>query len=200
MCRMNARAAWASGNHEASLPDDDYDDDYIGVQVPSAQAAPAQGPAHAVIGEMAGLLRDTRGELAIAGCVLGAILTGFALEAGSSVHAYRPGVVGVINLVVLCGLLLSWLIAALVLAWASRPVLNALSELRWVTGAPLDPRARWMTLPRQGVYAAEWTWGRAHLLLAAARLARYRMQLAKTWACLAGGCFLAWTVITIFGL
>jgi hypothetical protein len=149
---------------------------------------------------MAGLLRDTRGELLTAGCMLGAIMIGFALEAGLPARALRPSVAGVLNLAVLCGLLLSWLIAVIVLAWASRPVLNTLSELRWVTGAPLDPRPRWLTLPRLGAYAGEWTWSRAHLLLAAARLARYRVQLAETWAYLTAVCFLVWTVITIFGL
>jgi hypothetical protein len=168
--------------------------------VPSAQAVPDQGPAHAVIGEMAGLLRDTRGELVTAGCILGAIMIGFALEAGLSAQALRPSVAGVLNLTVLCGFFLSWLVAVLVLAWASRPVLNTLSQLRWVTGAPLDPRPRWLTLPRLGAYADEWTWSRAHLLLAAARLARYRVQVAETWTCLAAGCFLVWTVIIVFGL
>lgn len=193
---MTARAAWPSGNLGASPPDDDY----IGVQVPSAQAEPDQGPAHAVIGEMAGLLRDTRGELLTAGCILGAIMIGFALEAGLSARALRPSVGGILNLAGLCGLLLSWLIAVIVLAWASRPVLNALSELRWVIGAPLDPRPRWLTLPRPGAYAGEWTWSRAHLLLAAARLERYRVQLAETWTYLTAGCFVVWTVITILGL
>jgi hypothetical protein len=193
---MTARAVWPSGNHGASPPDDDY----IGVQVPSAQTVPDQGPAHAVIGEMAGLLRDTRGELLTAGCMLGGIMIGFALEAGLSTGALHSSVVGVVNRAVLCGLLLSWLIAVIVLAWASRPVLNTLSEFRWVTGAPLDPRPRWLTLPRQGAYAGDWTWSRAHLLLAAARLARYRMQLAETWTYLTAGCFVVWTVITIFGL
>jgi hypothetical protein len=193
---MTARAVWPSGDHGPSAPGDDH----AGARVTSAQAVPDQGPARAVIGEMAGLLRDTRGELLTAGCMLGAIMVGFALEAGQSAHALRPSVAGVLNLAMLCGLLLCWMIAVIVLAWASRPVLNALSELRWLTGAPLDPRPRWLTLPWPGTHVDEWTWTQAHLLLAAARLGRYRAQLAQTCACFTAGCFLAWTVIIIFGL
>jgi hypothetical protein len=193
---MTARAAWPSGNREASPPDDDH----AGVRVPLAQALSDQGPAHAVIGDMAALLRDTRCDLLTSGGMLAAIMIGFALEAGLSAHALRASVVGILNLAMLCGLLVSWLIAFLVLAWASKPVLSTLSELRWVTGAPLDPRAPWLTLPPPGVDAGEWTWFRAHLLLGAARLARYRMRLADTWTYLTAGCFLIWTAAIILGV
>jgi hypothetical protein len=196
MCRMTARAAWPSGSHGASHQENEYP----GVPAPPAQAVPDRGPAHAVIGHMAGLLRDTRAERLTTGGILAAIMIGFALEAGLSAQVLPPSLAGALmNLAVLCGLLLSWLIAVLVLAWASRPMLSALSELRWVTGAPLDPRPRWLTVPPPGAYADEWTWTRAHLLLAAARLARYRVQVAETWTCITAGCFLVWTVIAIFG-
>ncbi|MGH3295872.1 MAG: hypothetical protein ACRDP7_29145, partial [Trebonia sp.] len=109
------------------------------------------------------------------------------------------GVVGVINFGLLCGIVLCGLVAAFLLARASRPVLNALSELRWVTGAPLDPRPGWVTLPPVGADPGEWTWNRAYLLLGAARLARYRMQFADTWTYFTGGCFLAWTMLVILG-
>jgi hypothetical protein len=193
---MTARAAWPSGQNEAFPPDDEY----AGEQAPPVRALPDQGPAHAVIGEMADLLRDTRGSLLTGGCLLGAITIGLATEAGLSAHALRPGVAGVINLGLLGGLLFCWLTAIGLLALASRPMLNAVSELRWVTGAPLDPRARWLTLPPPGAYAGEWTWTRAHLLLGAARLARYRMRLADTWTYLTAAYFLAWTAIIILGL
>ena len=84
----------------------------------------------------------------------------------------RPSLLGVANVGLLGGVLACWLVAVFLLARAGRPVLNAVSELRWVTGAPLDPRAGWLTLPPVGAAPAEWTWNRAHLLLGAARLAR----------------------------
>lgn len=193
---MTAPAAWPSGKDEVVPPGDDY----AGGQTPPVQARPDQGPAGAVIGEMAGLLRDTRGSMMADGCMLSAITIGIALESGLSARALRPSVVGVVNLSLLCVMLASWLTAVFLLARASRPVLKAVSELRWVTGAPLDPRAGWLTLPPVGANPAEWTWNRAHLLLGAARLARYRMQFADTWTYVAVGCFMAWSVIIVLGL
>ena len=88
----------------------------------------------AIIGEMARVLRDTRGYMLMGGGVLGAVTVGIALEkAAFSARALRPGVAGVINAVLLCGLLACWLRAVVLLALAGRPVLNALSELRWGT-------------------------------------------------------------------
>jgi hypothetical protein len=193
---MTARAAWPSGQNEAFPTDDDYAEE----QALPVQALPDQGPAHAVIGDMADLLRDTRGNLMAAGGLLGAITIGIAMEAGPSARALRPGVAGVINLGLFGGLLLCWLTALGLLMRASRPVLSMVSELRWRTGAPLDPRARWLTLPPVGDCAGEWSWARAHLMLGAARLARYRLRLADTWTYLTAACFLAWTAVVILGL
>lgn len=149
---------------------------------------------------MADLLRDGRGSIMADGCILSAIIMGTALETGLPARALSPGPAGFINLGLLCGLLICWLAAVFLLGRANRPVVNAVSELRWITGAPLDPWADWVTLPPVNADPAEWTWNRAYLLLGAARLARYRLQLADTWTYLAGGYFLAWTVIIILGL
>lgn len=193
---MTAPASWPSGKNKVAPAADDY----AGGQAPPAQELPDQVPAYAVISEMAGLLRDNRGSIIADGCLLGAITIGVALDAGLSARALRLSPAGVVNLGLLCGLLTCWLAAAFLLARSSTPVLNAVSELRWVTGAPLDPRAGWLTLPPVGADPAEWTWNRAYLLLGAARLARYRMRFADTWTYLTGCYFLAWTAIIILGL
>ncbi len=192
---MTAPATWPTRKQEAAQPDDD---DNAG-QAPPRQALSDQGSAHEVISEMADLLRDNRGSILTDGCLLGAVAVGFALEAGVAARELRLSLIGVINLGLLCGIVCCWLVAAFLLARAGRPVLNALSELRWVTGAPLDPRPGWVTLPPVGSDPAEWTWNRAYLLLGAARLARYRVQFADTWTYFTGGCFLAWTMIIILG-
>jgi hypothetical protein len=192
---MTAPATWPTRNHEAAQPDDDDS----GGQSAPAQALPGHEHAHEVITEMADLLRDNRGGLLTGGCLLGAVAAGLALEAGVAARELRPGLIGVINLGLLCGIVCCWLVAAFLLARAGRPVLNAVSQLRWVTGAPLDPRPAWVTLPPVGADPAEWTWNRAYLLLGATRLSRYRMQLADTWTYFAGGCFLAWTMLVILG-
>jgi hypothetical protein len=132
--------------------------------------------------------------------VLSAITIAIGLEAAFSGHAIRPGVLGAVNAVLLCGLLLCWLTAVIMLAVANRPVHNALSEMRWKTGAPIDPRARWLTMPPAGSDPREWAWARAHLLLGAARLARRRTQVADTWTYITAAYFLLWTVVILLGL
>lgn len=186
-----SQPSWPSGPTGEYYPDDGH---------AQSQVLPDQGPAQSVIGEMAGLLRDTRGSLLTGGGVLGAITIGIALEAAFSARALRSGAVGAINVGLLCGLIVCWLRAVTLLALAGRPVLNTLSELRWETGAPLDPRAKWLTLPPPRRDPGEWTWIRAHLLLGAARLARHRIQLADTWTYLTAGCFLVWTALLFLGL
>jgi len=164
------------------------------------QAQPDQGPAQEIIGEMAWLLRDTRSSMILGGSVLSAITVAIGLEAAFSGQVVRPGVVGAANVGLLSGLLLCLLTAVILLALASRPVHNALSEMRWKTGAPVDPRAGWLTLPPAGADPEEWTWARAHLLLGAARLARRRAQIADTWTYIAAAYFLVWIVVILLGL
>jgi hypothetical protein len=164
------------------------------------RAQPDQGPAQEVIGEMAWLLRDTRGSMFLGGGVLSAITIGIGLEAAFSGHTVRAGIAGAVNVGLLAGLLLCWLTAVSMLALANRPVHSTLSELRWKTGAPVDPRARWLTMPPTGSDVQEWTWARAHLLLGAARLARRRTQIADTWTYIAAAYFLIWTALILLGL
>jgi hypothetical protein len=149
---------------------------------------------------MAWLLRDTRTSVILGGSMLSAITVAIGLQAAFSGQAVRPGVVGAVNAGLLSGLLLCWLTAVIMLVLASRPVHNALSEMRWKTGAPVDPRAGWLTLPPTGADPAEWTWTRAHLLLGAARLARRRAQIADTWTYITAGYFGVWIVVILLGL
>jgi hypothetical protein len=188
---MIATATWPSEQNETT---------YAGSQGPPAEEPDDREPAHMVIAQMADLLRDTSGSAIVDACILSAVSIGVAVETGLSARVLRPGLAGVLNVGLLCGLLACWLAGVVVLAWASRPTLNRLSHLRWVTGAPLDPRPAWITLPPTGASPADWTWDRAYLLLGAARLARYRMRYADTWTYVAGFCFLVWSALVILGL
>jgi hypothetical protein len=191
---MTAPAAWPAQGHEAiQLNDDERRPATPG------QALPDHEPAHVVIGEMADLLRDIRAGMVTDGCLLGGVTAGFGLEAGPAASALRAGLTGVIDLGLLGVIAAGWLVAVLLLARAGRPVLNAARGLRRVTGAPLDPRPGWVTLPPVGADPAEWTWDRAYLLLGAAQMARYRMRYADTWTYVTGGGFLAWTMLVILG-
>jgi hypothetical protein len=190
------RASWPSG------PSEGYYQDEVAVQDQTApnQLLSEQTEAMGVITELAALLRDTRVNLSISAGTLAAITIGVALEAAFSGRALPPGALGIVNFALLCGLLACWLRAVLLLATSGRPVVNALSELRWRTGAPLDTRAPWLTLPPVGTNPQEWTWIRAHLLVGAARLTRYRLQRADTWTYVTAGAFLVWTAFLLLGL
>ena len=188
---MTGRPSWpyrpARGHHPRGgyLPD---------------RAQPDQGPAQEAIGEMARLLRDTRSSMFLGGGVLSALTIAIGLEAAFSGRTARPGVTGAVNAGLLAGLLACWLTAVIMLAIANRPVHDTLSEMRWKLGAPVDPRAGWLTLPSAGAGPQEWTWARAHLLLGAARLARRRTQIADTWTHIAAAYFLLWTAVSLLGL
>jgi hypothetical protein len=183
---MTAQAAWPTRQDQVTAPDGG-----------STTAPDGEGAAHAAIGEMADLLLHSRGSTVTDGCLLGAIAAGLGLEAGLSPRVLPPGPAGVIGLGPLAAVVVCWLVSVVLLAWANRPVLNSVNQLRWVTGAPLDPRPRWIPLPPAAAGQAAWTWNRAHLLLGAARLTRHRTRFADTWTCFTGGCFILWTLFVV---
>jgi hypothetical protein len=71
-----------------------------------------------------------------------------------------------------------WLRAAGLLLLASRPVLDQLNDHRWRTGAPLDPRVRWLSTPSIEDSEAAWSWAQVNMMLGAARVRRERIQSA----------------------
>jgi hypothetical protein len=193
---MTARSTWPSGptqKFEQSTDDDRRD------PTSPDQEQQSQYPPYVVIGEMAGLLRETRSEILAAGSMLAAIIVGIALETGFAARALQPGAIRAFNIVLLLGLLFCLLTAAALLALAGRPVIHALNELRWVTGAPVDPRPGWVTLPPVDADPEQWTWIRAHLLAGAARLTWQRVQRADTWTFVTATYFLGWTAVLIIG-
>ena len=160
--------------------------------------APDRGPAQDVIAEMAKLL-DTRGSMLLGGSVLSALTIGIALEAALSPSVLRPGLGGVVCVSLLGCMILCWLRAAALLLLAHRPVLDQLNEHRWRTGAPLDPRVRWLSMPSVRDSEAAWDWARVNLMLGAARIRRERIHQADTWTFITVACFLIWTVAILLG-
>ena len=82
---------------------------------------------------------------------------------------------------------------------AGRPVLDQLNDHRWRTGAPLDPRVRWLSAPSVEDSEAAWSWARVNMMLGAARIRRERIQLADTWTFITVACFLLWTAAVLLG-
>jgi hypothetical protein len=81
---------------------------------------------------------------------------------------------------------------------AGRPLLDQLSDFRWRTGAPVDPRVRWLSVPSAADSEAAWNWTRVNLLLSAARARRERLHLADTWTFVAMAVFVVWTAVLFF--
>jgi hypothetical protein len=189
---MTMRSSWPSGAAGAGQPRDD--------EALVDQAQSDRGPAQEVIGEMASLLRDPRGDIVLGGSVLSAITIATALEAAFSHTALRPGLAGVFSVVLLGSLVGCWLRAVALLLLAGRPLLDQLNDHRWRTGGPVDPRVKWLTLPTVEDSAAEWNWARVNLLLSAARIRKERIHLADTWTYITAALFVVWTAAIFLGL
>ena len=125
--------------------------------------APERGPAQNQIADMAVLLGNTRGSVILGGSVLSALTIGIALEAAFSPSVLRPGLAGVVAASLLGCVIVCWLRAAGLLLLASRPVLDQLNDHRWRTGAPLDPRVRWLSTPPTGDSEAAWSWAQVNM-------------------------------------
>ncbi len=173
-----------------------FGDDHLGTD----REAPDRGPAQNQIADLAVLLSNTRGSTILGGSVLSALTIGIAVEAAFSPSVLRPGLAGVLSVSLLGCVILCWLrAAALLLLLAGRPVLDQLNDHRWRTGAPLDPRVRWLSTPTGGDSSAAWSWGHVNMMIGAARVRRERIQLAETWTFITVACFLLWTATVLLG-
>jgi len=161
--------------------------------------APDRGPAQNQIAELAVLLSNTRGSMILGGSVLSALTIGIALEAAFSPSALRSGLPGVVTVSLLGCVIVCWLRAASLVLLAGRPVLDQLNDHRWRTGAPLDPRVRWLSAPSVEASEAAWSWARVNMMLGAARVRRERIELADTWTFITVACFLLWTAAVLVG-
>jgi len=160
--------------------------------------APDRGPAQNQIAEMAVLLSNTRGSTILGGSVLAALTIGIAVEAAFSPSVLRPGPAGVLSVSLLSCVIVCWLRAAALMLLAGRPVLEQLNDHRWRTGAPLDPRVRWLSTPGADGDAV-WSWARVNMMLSAARVRRERIHRAGTWTFITVACFLLWTAAVLLG-
>jgi hypothetical protein len=147
------------------------------------------------VGDMAEILNDTRPAMYLGGGILAALSLGIAIDVALAPSVTPSGMADMAAVVLLGSVSLCWLRAAFLLLLANRPILGMLSDHRWKAGAPLNPRARWLTLPPINATAEEWNWVRAHLLLGAARLRMERTQSALNWTVATLTLFLVWTAL-----
>ena len=172
-----------------------YGDDRLSAD----REAPDRGPAQNQIAELAVLLSNTRGRTILGGSVLSALTIGIAIEAAFSPSVLRAGLAGVVSVSLLGCVIVCWFRATALLLLAGRPVLDQLNDHRWRTGAPLDPRVRWLSTPAAGDSEAAWSWAQVDMMLGAARVRRERIHLAGTWTFITVACFLLWTSAVLAG-
>jgi len=171
---------------------------------PEASGPQAGGPedtrpqesAQELLAEMAALIRDTRVSLSVSGAVAAAVLIGLATESVvlpvTGRGAGRVAAVALFAVVALC------LLRTLVLiVLAGLPLGQVLSQQRVTSGAPLDPRAPWASIPAPGADLRPWAWSRAHLLLSQARFRADRIQAATNWALVTAAAFLVSTAVVL---
>src|ERR1700760_5071293 len=152
--------------------------------------------AQELLAEMAALIRDTRPSLVVSGSVSAAVLAGLATGSVLVPLTGRgPGTGATVALFAVGAACLLRALALIVLA--GLPLAQSLSQQRVVSGAPLDPRAPWASIPAPGTDARSWTWARAHLLLSQARFRADRIQAATGWALVTAASFLVWTSVVL---
>ena len=160
------------------------------------RAGGAQESAQELLAEMAALIRDTRFSLAVSGAVAAAVLTGLAIESVVlPVTGRGAGTVAAFALSAVVALCLLRTLTLIVLA--GLPLGQALSQQRVTSGAPLDPRAPWASIPAPEADSRAWAWARAHLLLSQARFRADRIQAATTWALVTAAAFLVATAVML---
>ncbi|HEX4253552.1 MAG TPA: hypothetical protein VH089_00615 [Streptosporangiaceae bacterium] len=163
---------------------------------PDGRDAAGQETAQELLAEMAALIRDTRPSLVVSGSVAAAVLVGLATGSALLPLTGRgPGAVAAIALFALVAMCLLRTLTLIVLA--GQPLAQSLSQQRVASGAPLDPRAPWASIPVPGTGPQAWTWARAHLLLSQARFRADRIQAATGWALVTAAVFLAWTSVVL---
>ncbi len=188
---------WPQTTHRAQLamaagPGDRAPDG----RAPDGRDAAGRESAQELLAEMAALIRDTRPSLVVSGSVAAAVLLGLATESVLRPLTGRgPGAVAAIALFAVVALCLLRTLTLIVLA--GLPLAQSLSQQRVVSGAPLDPRAPWASIPVPGTDPQAWTWARAHLLLSQARFRADRIQAATSWALVTAAMFLAWTSVVL---
>jgi hypothetical protein len=147
------------------------------------------------IAELISVAGDTRRlSLASAG-LLAAVLVGTA--AVGSALAVHGHVLALSSVAVLLPVAVSWLVTAVLVLAAERPLTGALGELRHVTGAVVDPSAPWSPVGVEPLPEAEVTWGLVVPLIGAAASQHARARLALGAAVFTTAAFAVWMTISL---
>jgi hypothetical protein len=109
----------------------------------------------------------------------------------------RRDAVAVGSVGLLVPVILSWLVAAVLLLLAERPVAGALGELRRATGAQVDPSAWWAPVGVLPLPASDLEWSNVVPLIAAVAIRHARARLALSSAIVTTAGLLLWMVLSL---
>jgi hypothetical protein len=149
----------------------------------------------AAIFDIISSIGDTRWLVIICGCLLAADISGAAVTVAELLGRRDAVAAGSVGLLV--PVILSWLVAAVLLLLAERPVAAALGELRRATGARVDPSAWWAPLGVRPLPASDLEWSHVVPLIAAVTIRHARVRLALSSAIVTTAGLLLWMVISL---
>jgi hypothetical protein len=131
--------------------------------------------------------------------ISGGLLAGDLVGAGSVSSALltRGHVVALVSVSLLLPVALSWLVTAVVVILAERPVAGGLGELRRATGAPVDLSAPWVPLGVRPLAALDLDWSHFARLIAAADRQHSRARRALSASVLTTAAFFLWMTVAL---
>lgn len=162
------------------------------------ESAPADGQAWsdpAAISEITSAAASTRSLVLVSGGLLAVDIGGAAASVAELLthrDAIALGSVGLLVPVLLC-----WLVAAALVVRAESPVADALSGLRWATGARVDPSAPWLPLGTRPDPDSEPEWAQVESVIVAAVVRHARARLALSAAVVTSAGFLLWMALSL---
>jgi hypothetical protein len=149
----------------------------------------------AAISEITSAIGDTRWLTLISGGLLAADIAGAATIVAELLGHRAAIAVGSVGLLV--PVILSWLVTAVLLLLAERPVAGELGELRRATGARVDPSAWWAPLGVLPLSASDLEWSHVVPLIAAVTIRHARARVALSSAIVTTAGLLLWMVISL---
>lgn len=147
------------------------------------------------VAEIIRTMSNARRNFLISGGLLAADIAGAALTISSLLSHGRGVTLGTAGLLV--PVIGGWLITALFMVLAEQPVAGSISEVRWVTGAPVDLSAPWQPLGARPIAESEIGWEHVVPLIGAAARHYVRSRAALLWAIGTSAGFLLWAGLAL---
>lgn len=147
------------------------------------------------VAEITLTMGNARRNFLISGGLLAADIAGAAVTMSSLLSHGQGVTLGSAGLLV--PVIAGWLITALFMVLAEQPVAGSISEVRWVTGAPVDLSAPWQPLGARPIAESEIGWEHVVPLIGAATIHYMRSRVTLLWAIGTSAGFLLWMGLSL---